>query len=743
MPDNTATSAQPKYAFKHLPKFDPVHSRAWASDVKIAFAERNWNDYLVISTAETASTSASTSSKLDELIVTQSKAFILQAIPYEYRYGLEEYETAAEIFHALEQKYNSQSRHDELRLESMLMDMKKQSNQSIDQHIANFSALMASLLAQQRPGHKFDNEKRNQYFVRTLENADTPNENWLNFVTYIGDRWHSMTPESLHAEARSWYESKIKPALKRVEESSDTRVLSVNSGSTGSPFKSSDSSRFGKQHTKPFSKSKQFEKRPELPSNPDGWCDYHRRIGHTTEQCQAKLKDPDYLKYIGRQKPSTPKTRTIAVRVYRANIDNAVVWIYDTACTQSMTDQFHYLHDYTEFQKPIRVYGVGKNVLHALGSGNVLLQSSPTSSVHIFKTVWYVPELGESIISKHWTRENGLITSLDENENFILSSSDPTSNFRVVTQSVNQMTVLPSLTAIPNTQAKAHAITASCESSATIESQSSDVNPSPSEPTSESVSDVQSSATRLRSSNSDSNRDLLMHERLLHPSSERLAQLGIKFVPGSCKPCILGKQTRTPFKPIEDKATEKLAIVHMDHCGPVNPITYGNGKYALNLKDQATGYAWSYIVPDKSASTTLKIIQKWLPQAERQSGNQLKIIRTDDAREFKGVLEDFLEKRGIEHETAAPYSSSSNGVIERVNRTLFDMVRPMLIRSKLPTPFWGEALSTATKVLNRLPSKSNPDGKSPHELWFGQKPSIAHLRQFGCLAYARIGSVTT
>src|SRR2546423_8675010 len=83
------------------------------------------------------------------------------------------------------------------------------------------------------------------------------------------------------------------------------------------------------------------------------------------------------------------------------------------------------------------------------------------------------------------------------------------------------------------------------------------------------------------------------------------------------------------------------------------------------------------------------------------------------------------------------YSSSSNGMVERLHRTLFNIVRSMIQHSKVPTSFWAEALETANKIRNRLPSKSL-NNISPHEAWFSTAPSIEHLRQFGCIAYARI-----
>ena len=46
-----------------------------------------------------------------------------------------------------------------------------------------------------------------------------------------------------------------------------------------------------------------------------------------------------------------------------------------------------------------------------------------------------------------------------------------------------------------------------------------------------------------------------------------------------------------------------------------------------------------------------------------------------------------------------------NGVSERRNRTLLDMVRSMMYLTDLPLSFWGYALEIAAFTLNRAPSK--------------------------------------
>ncbi|KAK3002003.1 hypothetical protein RJ639_020929 [Escallonia herrerae] len=83
-----------------------------------------------------------------------------------------------------------------------------------------------------------------------------------------------------------------------------------------------------------------------------------------------------------------------------------------------------------------------------------------------------------------------------------------------------------------------------------------------------------------------------------------------------------------------------------------------------------------------------------------------------------------------------PGTPQQNGVAERRNRTLMDMVRSMICQSTLPEFLWVEALKTAVHILNRVPSKSVP--KTPFELWVQRKPSLEYFHVWGCLAEAKV-----
>jgi hypothetical protein len=71
-----------------------------------------------------------------------------------------------------------------------------------------------------------------------------------------------------------------------------------------------------------------------------------------------------------------------------------------------------------------------------------------------------------------------------------------------------------------------------------------------------------------------------------------------------------------------------------------------------------------------------------------------------------------------------------NGVAERRNRILMDMVRSMLSYFTLPISLWMGALKTVIHILNRVPSKSV--SKMSYELWTGHEPSLNYIRVWGC-----------
>ena len=117
-------------------------------------------------------------------------------------------------------------------------------------------------------------------------------------------------------------------------------------------------------------------------------------------------------------------------------------------------------------------------------------------------------------------------------------------------------------------------------------------------------------------------------------------------------------------------------------------------------------------------------------------GKVIKVVRSDrggeyygkhgDAGQLKEPFTKYLKDFGIVAQFTMPGSPEQNGIAERHNRTLMEMVRSMISRTNLPDFLWGEALKTALYILNRVPTKAVP--LNPFELWTGRKPSLNHLK---------------
>jgi hypothetical protein len=100
-------------------------------------------------------------------------------------------------------------------------------------------------------------------------------------------------------------------------------------------------------------------------------------------------------------------------------------------------------------------------------------------------------------------------------------------------------------------------------------------------------------------------------------------------------------------------------------------------------------------------------------------------------------LAKYLSDKGISNEITTPDTPQHNGVAERMNRTLLDKVRTMLIDADLPESYWFDALVYAALLHNVTPTRALGD-VTPEEAWSGNKPDVSSIRVFGSRAFVHI-----
>ena len=174
--------------------------------------------------------------------------------------------------------------------------------------------------------------------------------------------------------------------------------------------------------------------------------------------------------------------------------------------------------------------------------------------------------------------------------------------------------------------------------------------------------------------------------------------------------------------------------MHTDVCGLFGEMARVGFLYFITFIDDHSRYGLVYLMKHKSES--IDKFKEFKALVENQTSQRIKTLRSDRGGEYMSDEFDlYLRENGLVLQLTPPTTPQLNGVAERRNRTLLDMVRSMLSYTDLPISLWGHALLTAAHILNRCPSKSIP--MTPYEMWRNRKPSLNHIKILGCPTYVK------
>ncbi|MBW0524225.1 hypothetical protein O181_063940, partial [Austropuccinia psidii MF-1] len=171
----------------------------------------------------------------------------------------------------------------------------------------------------------------------------------------------------------------------------------------------------------------------------------------------------------------------------------------------------------------------------------------------------------------------------------------------------------------------------------------------------------------------------------------------------------------------------------------MHPISKPTSTSLSSLRDHVSTY--SVVYPLKAQYDAPDAILDAIRQLQVRLQLTPKALRTDNAKEFTSTsFTSSLAKLGISFFPSLPYFPQENGEAERLNWTLGDMARAMMVESQMPDCFWRFAYASACFLHNRLPNSRCKDS-SPHQVPFGQPPSISTLYPFGADTVVHIPSV--
>ena len=432
-------------------------------------------------------------------------------------------------------------------------------------------------------------------------------------------------------------------------------------------------------------------KKSKVPLHDKFPCHKCKQLGHWKHNCP--LNSPSQSEDANVHEEEDEESAFVTTNVPSKS---SGVWFLDTAATMHMTYQLELLSNYRDIA-PVAIRLGNDHLVHAVGEGQAILTFHSDEDIppFILKKVWFVPELSKNLFATHMLSPS-LETRIHSSGFDIV---DPSGTRVLCGEKVGKLLLLGPL--------ECSAFTEECNLSETV----------------------------------------LWHKRFGHISSPALHKMkssqtvkglhsaNLSSRPIPCEVCVSGKQSKHSYtENTEVRTKAPLQIVYSDLYGPLPTPSHSGKRYILTFVDDFSRYTWIYFLTKKSEA--LSCFQKFVLFVAKQYDYPFKQLFSDNGGEYTSKkFKTFCDSQGIRHLYSAPYASQQNGIAERLNRTMAEKARCMLLEAQLDQRFWAEAFATAIYLKNRSSTRSLPACVTPYEILEGKTPTVHHLKVFGCLAY--------
>jgi hypothetical protein len=196
-------------------------------------------------------------------------------------------------------------------------------------------------------------------------------------------------------------------------------------------------------------------------------------------------------------------------------------------------------------------------------------------------------------------------------------------------------------------------------------------------------------------------------------------------------PCLSTWQAcALPFSHSTSVTNTPFDLLHCDVW--TSPVLSNSGfKYYLVLLDDFSYYCWSFSLCHKSEVHHHMI--EFIAYAQTQFGTMPKSFQADNGIKFVNhATISFLTIHGITLRLSYPYTLPQNGKAECMLHTTDNTICNMLLHASMPHPYWAEAHTIATFLINRRPSSIQ------NQILHDTLPDYASFRVFGCLCYPKL-----
>jgi len=620
----------------------------------------------------------------------EAKSLLVSSVDHDFKHLLFGKNTAQEMWAALQTYFQETSSNTKMELRDKFQSYKMMEGMKMDKNIAKIKEMLFEMEA---VNLEVDDSEKLLGLLRSL-----PPE--YQMVAYTLRTHKDMTFEMACARLKEAERTMFKPVYdEKALTANDRFKKSKKTGKSQSGNQRGQSNSSGGNNSSQktcYGCKKTGHTVTQCPDNPDRdiKCNKCGKMGHRAKNCRTKPEN--YAQgHISLEDNMLAETHESAF-VGKTKTDNE--WIIDSGASQHMCNTKELFHELRELEEPVQIRVGNDEKVIANHIGRVKIQTKINDETRIanLQNVLYAPKLAANLFSVSSCLAMGNKVIFSDQEVSIFNG-----NGALIGQGIKNRGLFT----------------------------------------------LQRSQTVASNFKADATTSIPWHSRLGHLGAQNIKRMqrdnmviglegeNLSLEP-NCGVCTQGKMmAKLPTKHIDGGkgTTEKLQIIHSDVCGPIEPVGLNGERYFVSFTDDFTRRTWVYTM--KAKSEVLQNFKTFVELVHNKGSQRIQILLSDNGGEYIGnSFKQFCKEKGIEQWFSSPFSPNQNGVSERFNRTSEEIVRCLFGNTNLPLKLWPEALFTAVHLKNRFPHSALRGNITPDEAWFGIKPSVKHLRTWGCKA---------